>query len=226
MTGLPQETLYHRSMGWHAPAMRRAVVVVCIGILVALGLLGTGIVELAVVGGWDAAALTFLLSVWPILRRSNGDLTRRLAVREDQSRGSARALLLVASIASLLGVGAALSRAGSETGALQVTLIGFAALTVMLSWTMVNTVYTLRYADLYYGSTAGGIGFDSDGPPEPSYLDFAYIAFTIGMTYQVSDTSLRDPAIRRSVLSHAILSYLFGVVIVGGSVSLVTGLIN
>jgi hypothetical protein len=54
----------------------------------------------------------------------------------------------------------------------------------------------------------------------------AYVAFTIGMTYQVSDTTVRDPRIRRAVLSHALLSYLFGVVIIGGSVNLIAGLLR
>jgi uncharacterized membrane protein len=90
-----------------------------------------------------------------------------------------------------------------------------------------NTVYTLRYADEHFRSQAGGIAFgDQDGHERPSYRDFAYVAFTIGMTYQVSDTTLRDTRIRRTVLAHAILSYLFGVVIVAGSVSLISGLIR
>lgn len=90
-----------------------------------------------------------------------------------------------------------------------------------------NTVYTLRYADEHFRSKAGGIAFgDQDQHERPSYRDFAYVAFTIGMTYQVSDTTLRDTRIRHTVLAHAILSYLFGVVIVAGSVSLISGLIR
>jgi len=90
----------------------------------------------------------------------------------------------------------------------------------MLSWTMINTLYTLRYAHLCFASTAEGIAFgDSARQERPDYRDFAYIAFTIGMTYQVSDTTVRDRQIRRTVLPHAILSYLFGVLIVAGSPS-------
>ncbi len=91
----------------------------------------------------------------------------------------------------------------------------------------VNTVYTLRYAHLHFGARATGIAFgDSAGQERPTYRDFAYVAFTIGMTYQVSDTTVRDPRIRRTVLSHALVSYLFGVVIVGGSVNLIAGLLR
>jgi uncharacterized membrane protein len=194
MTASPPPTLYHRWMGWHAPAMRRAAVVVVIGLVVAVLLLGFLPWGLAVVGGWDAAALAFLMIVWPIILRAD----------------SPHAEL-----------------AGRESGAQRVLLIGVAVLTVVLSWTVVNTIYTLRYADLHFGSRAAGIGFgDSVGQERPNYRDFAYVAFTIGMTYQVSDTTVRDPRIRRTVLSHAVLSYVFGVVIVGGAVNLVAGLVR
>jgi uncharacterized membrane protein len=227
MTASPPPTLYHRWLGWHALAMRRAAVVACIGLVVAVLLLGFLPWGLAVVGGWDAAALTFLVIVWPILLRADRPHTEQLATREDETRGSARVLLVAASVASLLGVGFALSLAGRESGARRVLLIGVAVLTVLLSWTVVNTIYTLRYADLHFGSRAGGIGFgDSVGQERPNYRDFAYVAFTIGMTYQVSDTAVRDPRIRRTVVSHAVLSFVFGVVIVGGAVNLVAGLVR
>jgi uncharacterized membrane protein len=227
MATMPQETLYHRSLGWHAPAMRRASIVVAIGLIAALVLMRFVSWELAVAGGWDAAASVFLMAVWPIIVRADGPRAERIATREDQTRGSATALLAGASVASLLGAGVALSVAGRTSGAQRAGLIVFAVLTVVLSWTVVNTVYTLRYADLHFGSADEGIAFgDVDGPTRPSYHDFAYVAFTIGMTYQVSDTTLRDPRIRRTVLAHALLSYLFGVVIVGGSVSLITGLVR
>jgi uncharacterized membrane protein len=182
---------------------------------------------LAVVAGWDAAAAAFLLTVWPIILRADGSHTQQLATREDETRGSARVLLVGVSAASLLGVGYALLLAGRDSGARRVLLIGVAVLTVMLSWTVVNTVYTLRYADLDFRSRATGIDFgDPAGRERPTYRDFAYVAFTIGMCYQVSDTTLRDRRIRRTVLAHALLSYLFGVVIVGGSVNLIAGLLR
>ena len=227
MNGMPPETMYHRWLGWHAPALRRAVVVVSIGLIVMLVLLRFVTWVWAVVGGWDTAALAFLATIWPIIIRSDSLHAEQLSAREDETRGSATVLLIGASVASLLGVGFALSLAGRESGSQRVLLIGAAMLTVLLSWTVINTVYTLRYAHLHFGSTAEGIAFgDSTGQERPDYRDFAYIAFTIGMTYQVSDTTVRDRRIRHTVLSHAILAYLFGVVIVSGSVSLIAGLVR
>ena len=165
-----------------------------IGLLVALVLLRFLTWELAAVGGWDAAALTFLMTIWPIIIRADSSHADQLATREDETRGSAAVLLVGASVASLLGVGLALNIAGRESGPLRVLLIGVAMLTVVLSWTVVNTVYTLRYADLHFGPADEGIAFgDPDGRSGPTYRDFAYVAFTIGMCYQVSDTTVRDP---------------------------------
>jgi uncharacterized membrane protein len=227
MTTVPPPTLYHRWVGWHAPAMRRAAAVALIGLVVTVVLLPLVTWGLAVVAGWDAAAAAFLLTVWPIILRADGSHTQQLATREDETRGSAGVLLVGASAASLLGVGFALLLAGREGGARRVLLIGVAVLTVVLSWTVVNTVYTLRYADLDFRSRATGIDFgDPAGRERPTYRDFAYVAFTIGMCYQVSDTTLRDRRIRRTVLAHALLSYVFGVVIVGGSVNLIAGLLR
>jgi uncharacterized membrane protein len=225
MTGIPAPTLYHRWLGWHAPAMRRAITVLIAGLIVAVVLLPFVTWGLALTGGWDAAALTFLLTIWPIIVRADSARAPQFAAREDQTEGSARTLLVGAGVASLLGAGYALHLANRDSGAPRALLIGVAVLTVVLSWTLINTVYTLRYADQHFQSEPGGIAFGTeDGQQQPGYRDFAYVAFTIGMTYQVSDTTLRDPQIRRSVLAHAVLSYVFGVVIVAGSVNLISGL--
>ncbi|MGN6636883.1 MAG: DUF1345 domain-containing protein [Oryzihumus sp.] len=227
MSEMPADTLYHRWLGWHALEMRRTVSVAALGLVVAVVLLPFVPWSLALVGGWDAVAFAFLMTTWAIIGRADGAQVQRLATREDPTRVSSAVLLVGASVASLLGVGLAIHLAARERGALQVILIGVAVLTVMLSWTLANTVFTLRYAHLHFATTVPGIGFgDTDEQERPSYRDFAYVSFTIGMCYQVSDTTLRHTRIRRTALSHAFLSYLFGVVIVAGSVNLISGLIR
>jgi uncharacterized membrane protein len=93
---------------------------------------------------------------------------------------------------------------------------------VVLSWTVVHTVFALRYASLYYHGTDGGLDFNQDTPPR--FSDFAYVAFTIGMTFQVSDTELTTPEVRGTALRHALLSYLFGSVILAATINLIAGL--
>ena len=223
----PARTRYHQWLGWHATVLRRIVVAAVIWLIVTVALLPFVGWELASIGGWNVAALTLLCVTWPIILRADASDVVSIATREDETRATATVLVVGASTASLVGVGFALSRAGQETGATRVGLIAFAFVTVIVSWTVINTVFTLRYAHLHFRARGNGIDFGGLGAHGlPSYRDFAYVAFTIGMTYQVSDTTLRDPLLRRTVLPHALLAYLFGVVIVAGAINLVAGLIR
>ena len=110
MNGIPAHPLYHRWLGWHASDLRRALVVFAIGLIVALILLQFATPAVALIGGWDAAALTFLLTTWPIMIRAGSSRTELLATREDPTRASATILLVGASVVSVLGVGFAARR--------------------------------------------------------------------------------------------------------------------
>ena len=227
LTVMPDETIYHRWLGWHAPALRRFFVAAALGALVGAVLATVATWEVSVLGGWDAAALSVLLAVRSMILRASGEHTERLATRVDETQGTARLLVLGASIASLFSVAFVLSQAGRESGSLRMALIALATFTVVVSWTLVNTVFTLRYAHLYFGAPREAIDFGGvDGEPRPDYRDFAYLAFTIGMTYQVSDTTLHDRGLRRTVLVHALLAYVFGVVIIAVGINLTAGLVQ
>lgn len=181
----------------------------------------------AAVVGWIAAALSYTGWVWQRIRTMDSVATRLHATREDPSRGAADTLLVIASLASLGVVVLVLIRSSSATGAERGVLAALALAAVALSWTLIHTLYTLRYASLYYTGKPGGIDFNqtaADGSPEPDYGDFAYLAFTLGMTYQVSDTNLQSRAFRIAALGHCLLSYLFGVVILATTINLIAGL--
>ena len=114
--------------------------------------------------------------------------------------------------------------AGNREGTTKALLILLALAVVALSWVTVHTLYMLRYGDTYYGDPVGGIDFNDEEPP--SYRDFAYVAFTIGMTFQVSDTSLTSKPMRRLALRHALLSFLFGSVILALTINVVASLLK
>jgi uncharacterized membrane protein len=223
---VPERTVYHRWMGWHAPALRRVLLAAAIGVTVTVALCFFVNWPFAVIVGWDCTAVLFLGSVWAVLLRANGDTTESLAMREDETRSAAWLLLTGASLASLLAVGFTLNLAGREDATARAVLIGLATVTVTLSWVVVNTLYTLHYARLYYAVAPGGIDFGDSGADPPSYRDFAYVAFTIGMTYQVSDTTVRRSNLRHTALVHALISYVFGVVIVAAGINLIADLIR
>jgi uncharacterized membrane protein len=177
----------------------------------------------APIAGWIAAALTFEIWAGLAVRRMDGDETRLHATREDPSRAVADLLLLGANVASLGAVAYVIVEAGNaRTVAAQGVLAAVALLSVAVSWVLVQTLFTLRYARLYYSESPGGVDFN--GEEQPTYHDFAYLAYTMGMTYQVSDTNLQSSEFRAVVLRHALLSYVFGSVILATTINLVVGL--
>ena len=122
------------------------------------------------------------------LHASTPGETKENALREDPSLHLSELLVLTAGVAVLAAVGLLLDRAGNATGGTKAYLIALGVVSVALSWALVHVTFTLRYARAYYGQPEGGIDFNEDDPP--NYLDFAYLAVTIGMTFQVSDTNL------------------------------------
>ena len=173
---------------------------------------------------WVATALTWVLIVWARIGRLDAVGTSTHATIEDPRRGTADAMLLTASVASLGAVVLGIVKASASKGDERILLFTAGILTVVASWGMVHTLFTLRYAALYYTGPDGGIDFNQDD--KPSYADFAYVAFTIGMTYQVSDTDLTSVEVRRTALRHALLSYVFGTVIIAATINLAAGLVK
>lgn len=174
--------------------------------------------------GWDTVAAVFMISVWSSVGGKDAAATAELATREDTSRTAADLMLLGASAGSLAAVVLTLLEAGRATGMARALLTVLGLGSVVLSWAIVQTVYTLRYARLYFSPPLGGIDFNQD--PHPRYLDFAYVAFTIGMTYQVSDTNLTSEPMRAAALRHALLSFVFGTVILATTINVVAGLLR
>jgi uncharacterized membrane protein len=194
---------------------------VVLGIVVALVVGNTAGWRFAL-AGWVAAAALYVIWTRCILSGMDAEQTRRWVTREDPTRSVADVVILTASLASLLGVGYVVA-AGSKlsgTGALEAALLGI--LTVGASWFAVHTLYTVHYARLYYSDEPGGINFHDPNPPR--FRDFAYLAYTVGMTFQVSDTEICLTSIRATVLRHALLSYLLGAVILAVTVNLIAGL--
>lgn len=151
-----------------------------------LGALAAGVVTgvagswgYAPLAGWDIAALIFTVWVWLAIRPMSSAATARHATREDPGH-SGTDLIVIASVASLAAVGFVLMQASSAKGGQQDLLAGLGVASVALSWFTVHTLFTLRYARLYYTGKDGGVNFNQDAAPR--YLDFAYLAFTIGMT--------------------------------------------
>jgi uncharacterized membrane protein len=203
-------------------ALRRVAVSAAAGIVAAVitGALGSWTYGPAV--GWVVTAVLFCgwvwLAVWPMPAQE----TASHATAEDPNRAVGDLLMLGASVASLAAVGIALVQAHSARPPSQFMLAALGLASVAVSWFTVHTIFTLRYAMLYYRDPPGGIDFNQQEPP--SYRDFAYVALTIGMTFQVSDTTVQNSQIRGAALRQGLLAYFFGAIILATAINLVASL--
>ena len=190
------------------------VVVLLLVVLLSSPLLGV----LSGIAGMGAVfVLIGLVVLWPM----TPDSTRRHARREDYRPHVEELLVAAAALGSLVGIVVLLVLGNSSTrnAAAAIGLVG-----VFLAWAMLHLMYTARYAYLYYGEPVGGIDFNSND--RPSYRDFFYFSYNLGMTYQVSDTDVSSTSIRSVVLRHCLLSYVFGTVILATTINLVAGLVT
>ena len=205
-------------------AIRRVLLALVVGL--ASGMIAAVFVpwQAASLLGWDGAVILFATRVWVTILVMNPTQCSEHAISEDPSRAIADSVVLVAAVANLASVGLILVKAAHATGGTKAYFLAIGVLSVVLAWGVVHTIFTLRYARIYYSDSDGGINFNQHAAPD--YSDFAYVAFTIGMTFQVSDTNLTSKRIRRAALRHALISYLFGAVIVGLIINVVASLLH
>ncbi len=161
--------------------------------------------------GFDIAALLFLLLAAPLLRVRDVRDLRRHAAANDANRPMLLAVGAVALVAILLALVDLMPAAGLPGGKLLIVC------TLALAWLFSNSLYALHYAHLYYrGHRAdggeGGLGFAGTGAPD--YGDFVYFAFTLGMTFQTSDTAVQTPLFRRVVTLHSLIAFVFNLGVV------------
>jgi uncharacterized membrane protein len=199
---------------------RRLLVCLAGGVAAGVAVSVAGLPELAVLAGWSVAAAGVLVWVWRVSWPRDSRGTKRLAEEEGRTHVT-DTVVLVAAVASLAAVVVALIRSSSQD-AVGVAAVVLGVVVVILSWALVNTVFALKYARLYYSGGDGGIDFRQEAPP--AYSDFAYLAFTVGMSFGVPETEPGSTEIRKVALGHALLSYLFGTVVIAVAVNLVTNI--
>ncbi len=206
----------------HQQPLLHLLVGLVLGILAAMAAVLAGWPWFAVPLGWTLGAGLFTIWTWLTIQGMDGQATKTHAEAEDPGHRPATAILIAAALLSLAGVGVLLQAGTRHDIAGYVDgLGGFAS--VAASWFVVHMVYVLRYAREYYAGPDGGIDFPGD-QNLPDYRDFAYFSYCLGMTYQVSDTTVKTRELRRMVLNHTLLSYLLGAVVVASTINLVVQL--
>lgn len=178
--------------------------------------------------GWDAGALVYLIGMWSMFLRSDENHIRARAELQD-IRAAAVVVVVLASLAfSLGGIFSALYAARGVTGYVKEITMIFVAATLVLGWLVLQTVFVAHYAHRHFAEVREnpehGIGFPGQQPH--SYLDFAYLAFSVGATFQVSDNTIGSTRLRNLVTAHAAAAYIYNTAILAVGISLVAGMLS
>ena len=180
---------------------------------------------------WISCALTIILLNWIIILSTHPQEVRKIAKLQDSSRTFLFVFIITASLVSLAAIIYLLksTKGLSEDGRNAHILLAISA--VAVSWWLVHTIFSLRYAHLFYdtdtddGKKKPGGGLEFPDTKEPDYLDFVYFGFVVGMTFQVSDVQITDRTIRRLCLVHGLISFAFNTAIVALSINVISGLV-
>ena len=191
--------------------------------------------ERATLLGFDAGALVFILGTLRLMHGARADDMRERARANDPDAHVLIAVsmlivgvVLVAVIVELTGIGG-----GHGTG------LALSGATILLAWLFTNLLFALHYAHSFYApgdeddapsrgdggkQDAGGLQFPGD--EMPLYSDFVYFSFVLGMTFQVSDVVITSRSIRKFALIHALAAFLYDIIVIALTVSVVGGLLQ
>jgi uncharacterized membrane protein len=183
---------------------------------------------------WIAFSGSFLIFSWIVILSSHPKGLRNIARNEDTNRTLIFLFVLFAAFISVFAIIVLLQQAPNASKRGLTYHILLAAVAVFCSWTLIHTLFTMRYAHLYYtyphedarshGKNNGGLEFP--GTTVPDYLDFAYFSFVLGMTFQVSDVQITSPVMRRLALVHGFLSFVYNTIIIALSINIISGVIG
>lgn len=182
---------------------------------------------IALAGAWNVFALTDITLAWRTILKKNAKETVQNAKLQDSSRSTILIFMIVTALMSLIAISLLLKLAKHSTGFSVDVILAFALFTVVISWTLVHTVFAIHYAHLYYAYTEGGHKGGLEFPKEtnPAFADFAYYSFVVGMTFQVSDVQVTSKKLRKLTLIHGLISFLFNTFILAVAINIIAGLL-
>jgi uncharacterized membrane protein len=175
---------------------------------------------------WDCGVALFLVLIYVWMKSLSAEQICSRFVEEDESAPVILSVVIVAALLSLVAIVAQLADAGQGPAGARAIHYALAAATVVLSWLLVPTIFALHYADQFYSAPAHDRPLDFPATPMPVFWDFAYFSFTIAAACQTSDVGTRGSAVRRTVLAHTVISFLFNAAILGFAINVSAGLFS
>jgi uncharacterized membrane protein len=200
---------------------RRLLVCFVAGCIVAVAWPGIDSIVARALTGWNVLVWLYLVWVAVVLARADHGHIKRLALAQAESAGVALAIVVIAAVVSLVAVIFELVAAKSAGPHHVLPHVVLAVVTVLGSWLLLPTLFSLTYASAYYGPEPDrGLAFpDAPRGFEPDHTDFLYFSFTIAVTAQTSDVGVTTRAMRRLVLCQSVLSFVFNTTILAFSVN-------
>ncbi len=176
--------------------------------------------------GWDTFSLCMIIMTWITFSITTSQQIREQSKVQDSSRTTIFVIILISTLASFFAVLLLLvTKKQFQSAEIPHLIIAIAGM--ILSWFLIHTIFTLRYAHIFYGddedknSHAAGLEFPGD--KKPDYLDFAYFSFVLGMTFQVSDVEITSKRLRKLAMWHGLLSFGYNTIMIALTINLIAG---
>jgi uncharacterized membrane protein len=175
--------------------------------------------------GWDCGVTFFLVAIFAWMRRFTPQEICSQYIEEDPSAAARLIAITAAALLSLIAIIQPLVLLRHATYDQRIWGFALAAITLIDSWLLVPTMFTMHYADMFYSAPSESRPLHFPRTEMPSFWDFAYFSFTIAAACQTADVSTTEAAIRRVIILHEIVSFAFNVAILGFAINITAGLI-
>jgi uncharacterized membrane protein len=176
--------------------------------------------------GWDVCALIYAVTTWHLFLTADEAEVRRRAAAEDEKPSQILLMVLAAILSSLVAVVAAMLHSRSAGPDAKAITAACAGVTLVLSWVVLHSVFTLHYAHRHFGDGTAKPGILFPGEPASTYLDFVYLAFSIGATFQVSDNNILTAKLRNLVTAQAVCAYFYNTAVLALGINIIAGLVG
>jgi uncharacterized membrane protein len=198
-----------------------------VGVLIAIALPSqlSGICRVLL--GWNGAILVFAPLIFIRMRRLDSGQLRAHYEEEDPTAPVILLVVVIAALLSVLAIVTLLSTLKQVAAADRAGHLLLGTLTIVSSWVLVHTMFTLHYADIYYSVADGGQApLSFPHTPKPLFWDFLYFSFTIGVACQTADVATTQTEIRRTVTVHSIIAFVFNLFVLGFAINVSAGLLG
>jgi uncharacterized membrane protein len=210
-------------------AMQRLAVVIAVGVAAYIAQPSSISWHTRAVVSWDISVLVYLCLAWWLIASTDAAMTRDHALSQDQSGYVIFLFVVVAACASVVAIGFVVSTIRELAFWARAWHLALTVIALISSWLLIQTVFAFHYARRYYEilhrehTAKPELLFP--GEKEPDYLDFAYYAFVVGMTSQVSDVSVTARRMRRLTMVHGVLSFVFNMAVLALSINIIASVI-